>query len=191
MNATLSGLLRSLEAIPDDVQRCVDKALNGFVVASGRITDWDAYCGLLAAFYARLESAVLGINPPRKPNMEFDFSRCVRLMERTMYGESAMQAGFEVARTGTEGGVRQLLGRLAAAYGQTSASDQARALVSLYWEKRTHPQLFSDMDEYIAAYGHMLPSEALEGNAPRIRGKFWEALAAHPVVMRSPLRAVR
>lgn len=191
MNSILTRLLRSLEAIPDDVGRRVDEAFNSFSVPSVRITDWDTYCALLAALYARLESAVLGIDPPRKPNLEFDFSRCVYLMEKTTYGKSAMQSGFEVTRTGVEGGLRRLLQTVAEAYAGSAATEQINALVSLYWERRTHEQLFSDMDEYIAAYKDILPSEVVEGGGFRIKAAFWKVLAIHPFrvrLLQTPLR---
>ena len=58
-----------------------------------------------------------------------------------------------------------------------------------YWENLTVEEKLAAPDEYLHKYGHLLPSETTEGNAPRIKFFFTKMLEEHPKII-SRLRRI-
>jgi hypothetical protein len=98
-------------------------------------------------------------------------------------GSSGDKVAFELARTGNEGGLYHVLRKLASRLAEEYAGNEIRARISDWWHRLSVPQKFAAMDEYLAAFGHFLPSELTEGTAARLRADFPKVLAQHPYLM--------
>jgi hypothetical protein len=178
----LERMLANIVPVPDRIDRYCDEALNSFPPPPAMIDDWDAYRAFLARSYRHLESRVLGIGP-RDSDLELDLARCWALL-RKKFGDSAPQAGFEIVRTGSQGGVFQLLRTVAGLYSQEYAENLISIAVDAYCANRTADGLFADADEYIRNYRQIMPSEIAEGFGTRIRANFRKVLKQHPFVIR-------
>ena len=182
MSAELDRLLRNLERVLDDVEQRADHGFNTFSPPAAVIAEWDAYTSCLADLCCRIETAILNGNS-RPTDMTFDWGQCRRLLTRK-WGINGEKAGFELARTGNEGGLRKVLQTVCSLMIEDHSKNQVAILVHAYWHRHTAPELLADADVYLEEYGHLLPSELTEGSAARIRVEFLRVLKEHPYAMR-------
>ena len=190
MTTRLRHLLAAIEKAPDVTERRADRGLNCFRAPAAVITDWEQYKQLLAQFYCEVESAILNLSRPRQVDREFDLQRCWQLLGRK-YGRNAPQAVFELVRTGNEGGLRKVLRTTAREMAREYSEREIEARVSAYWHGHSPDELLADADDYLAHFGHLLPSELTEGSAARIRANFSEVLAQHPFLLKRLRESVR
>ena len=183
MASRLAVLLRGIEPVPDQVDRCVDQAFNLFPMPPPLITQWDEFVRCMALFYCHVESGILGIRGGRAVNVSMDSNMCFQRL-RKKYGESAPQATFEMARTGNEGGLLRVLKTVAELLSREHSDNRIGLAVSCYWNGRRPQEILEDGTEYIRDYGHLLPSELTEGSAARIYANFDKVLKEHPYLMR-------
>lgn len=179
MSTALQDLLAWIEPIPADVERRVDAALNEFVPPGAAINGRAAFDACLATFFRDLELVLLSARPHRPANVPFDVGRRFRLLERE-YGRGGIAAAFDLARTGSEGGLRRMLTRLGQAVGREHAGNQIETVVSFYWRSRAPQELVADSADYVTLYSQILPSEMTEGGAVRLRVSFFDVLCQHP-----------
>ena len=189
MATPLLDLLARIELIPVDVERRVDAALNEFEPPGVAISDPAAFEACLAALFHHLELAILGARPHRPPNVSFDLGRYVHLLDRE-FGRGRSVAAYDLARTGSGGGLRHILTKLGQAVGREHAENQIRTLVSFYWRSRTPEELASDSADYVAHCEGILPSEMTEGGAARLRASFFDVLCQHPFAVQMVTRAM-
>ncbi|MEI8044595.1 MAG: hypothetical protein WCL11_24505 [Verrucomicrobiota bacterium] len=182
MSTRLERLLQNIVPVPDRIDRYCDEALNNFAPPPPLIEDWSQYCAFLARLHCHLECRALGIGA-RPPDSRFDLSRCWALL-KAKFGDSAPQAAFEIARTGAQGGVRQLLRTVARLYSRRYAENLISIAVEAYCSNRTTDELLADADEYIRNYRQIMPSELTEGSGARIHANLRKALKQHPYVIR-------
>jgi hypothetical protein len=190
MASRLAVLLRGIEPVPDQVDRCVDQAFNTFPMPGPVITQWDDFVRCMAQFYCHVESGILGIKGGRACNLPMDSSMCFQRLKKK-YGGSAPQATFEMARTGNEGGLLRVLKTVAELLAREHSDNRIGLAVSCYWNGRPPQELLDDGAEYIRDYGHLLPSEITEGSAGRIYANFPKVLKEHPYLMRRMRRVGR
>lgn len=190
MASRLEVLLRGIEPVPDQVDRCVDQAFNTFPMPAAAIIRWDEHVACLARFYGHVESGLLGIKGGRPCNVAMDSSRCFMLL-RKKYGESAPQATFEVSRTGNEGGLLGVLRSVAELLGREHSDNRIGIAVSCYWNGRSPQELLEDGAEYVRNYGYLLPGELTEGSAGRIYANFPKVLKEHPYLIQRMRRVGR
>jgi len=183
MSAAFDRFLAAIEALPDEALRVVDQGFNTAPAIPALIEDWEAYRQWLAVFYCHIECALLGIRAGRPPDIDMDVHRCCLRLNRRL-GESALKAGFEIARTGNEGGMQKLLRQIAVGMAQEWVEKQIALSVTMYWAGSSAEELLRDCDSYLGGYGHLLPSELTEGSAARIRVDFRKVLRQHPWMMR-------
>ncbi|MBT5609952.1 MAG: hypothetical protein HOJ57_28695 [Lentisphaerae bacterium] len=181
MSIALTKLLGKMDAIIDGVSSRADHGFNTFPFGASMITDWNTYVAELARFFCHVECAILD-SGGREVNLKFDFWRCCKLLQKD-FGRNSDKAVFELVRTGYEGGMLKVLKSAARRMAEDYADKQILVLVSLYWERRSPNELFSDATEYIKQYGALLPEEFTEGAAARIRTNFFEVLKQHPHLM--------
>ena len=183
MKSELAELLEGIERVPDQADRCVDRAFNSFPMPPAVLSRWDDYVACMGRFYSHMERGILGLSPDANCDLQFQFGLCLRLLKRK-YGESAIQAPFELARTGNEGGLLAVLRTVADLMGRDYADNWIGAGVSLYLSRRSPQDLIDAGKEYVKTYGHLLPSELTEGSAARILANFSKVLREHPYMMR-------
>lgn len=183
MSRELDNLLCRLEEILKDVEGRVDMGVNSFPPPSVIVPDWDEFIHILVDFYCHLECAILGVAEGRQVMFSYDWGRCRQLLVQ-QWGKNGHKAGFEMARTGHDGGMRQVLRTVADLMAQAYAGKQIETLVLGYWQQRSVTQLLSDADSYLHHYGHLLPHELTEGSAARVRTEFLKVLTEHPQTVR-------
>ena len=63
------------------------------------------------------------------------------------------------------------------------AGNEISARVNHFWANLSVDEKLVVMDEYLAKYGHLLPSELTEGGAFRIKANFIKVLEEHPRIL--------
>jgi len=167
----------------DDVSARVDKAVNSFQVKKGVIRDWDTYTTILSDFFRHAENIILNIPGFRSPDPNFDWNRCCKLLSKG-YGPDGDKTAFENVRTGSRGGLYDVLKNIAEEMIYQYAGNETSAKINHLWNKLSMDEQFQMMDEYILKYGHLLPSELTEGSAARIKVNFVKVLEEHPRMVR-------
>ena len=113
-------------------------------------------------------------------------------MLKKEWGMNGDKAGFELARTGHEGGLLKVLRTTARLMRKEEIERQVETLVGLYYQQRSPQERLDDAQEYIERYGHLLPTELTEGSAARLLDSFFrpgKILKEH-VEMRRRLKQV-
>lgn len=179
----LSELLRGIEPVPDQVDRCVNDAFNSFPIRESVLSHWDDYARCVGEFFSHVEGGVLGLPATGGRDVRVSFDRCLVLLRRK-YGDSAIQAPFECARTGNEGGLRGVFQTIAQLMSREHAQSRIGVAVSLYCNRQPPQALIDAGKEYVRTYGHLLPSEITEGSAARVLANLPKVLREHPFMMR-------
>lgn len=168
----------------------VDKAINTFCFEYSRIDNWEDFKNCLTQFFCHVESNVLCVGKEIYSNSEFHWGRCVDLLRR-IYGSSGQKAAFEMARTGTEGGLFSVLRAIALRMAEEYTENEVFARISHYWNQLIPDEQHRAVNEYLDKYGHLLPVEMTEGSAARIRANFAKVLAQHPKTLQQTHRLGR
>ena len=168
----------------DNVAAKVDRAVNSFRGARGKVTDFHEYQELIGRFHAHVEAEVLQMREPMYDGYpEMHWGRASTLLSE-VWGPEGWKTGFEMSRTGVEGGFRQVLSTLAERMALLYARNEIQARVSAFWSEASPDEWLSASEEYVAKFGHLLPSELTEGGAWRIKSDFQDVLNEHPFMLR-------
>jgi len=173
----------------DQVSSRIDEAINSFTIKIGIITDWHIYKAVLTRFFRHTENIILRIKSFHSPDADIEWGRCVRLLLKR-FGPNGEKAAFEMVRTGTQGGLYAVLKSVAKQMVEEYAGNEIRARISHYWHSLSVDEQLAATDEYLAKYGHLLPSELTEGSAARIKANFIKVLEEHPKMIKR-MRNVR
>ena len=181
MSSKLDILLENIDPSRtlDQVSAKLDQAVNSFAMRRATISNWDEYEQYLAEFFRHLESVVLQIGTGMPGDKDYYSARCFHLLNRA-YGDSGYKAAFEMVRTGKEGGLYRILKKIGDLMTEEYAQNEISARVYDYWNSLTLDEMLAAPDEYISKYGHLLPSELIEGSAARIKANFPKVLEEHP-----------
>ena len=174
----------------DDVSARVDEAINSFSVKRAVIEDWDEYVRFFADFCRHVEITVLRLGQGAPDDKMVYFSRCSDLLKKS-FGPNGHKAAFEMVRTGKEGGLYRVLKTVADLMAEGYAEKEIAARIFQYWGRLSTDQKLAASDEYLAKYGHLLPSELTEGSAVRLKANFPKVLEEHPKMTRRMRRIGR
>jgi len=130
-----------------------------------------------------MENEIFHIYPPRKPDCDFDWHRC-NLMLKKKYGPNSEDIAFDMARTGIRGGIYAVLKVVASEMADEFASNYIGSVVSDFWNSLSAEEKVAASEEYIAKYGHLIPSEMREEGAVHVRAFFWKVLEEHPKIVK-------
>ena len=167
-----------------------DEAINSFPLETGQITDWQQFQGCLADFLCHIEINVLRLSATPSECQDYYWAHGIQLL-RDAYGVNGEKAAFEMARTGKEGGLYAVLRGLALRMAEWYIQNEISVRIGQYWEELTTDEMISAPTEYLAKYGHLLPSELTEGSAVRIRANFPKVLEKHPYLLQQIRRTGR
>ena len=178
MSSQLDRLLESLDPSRnlDQVSARVDRAVNSFQLESGVIDRWSDYQELMTEFYCHVENIILRIE---RPSSEFDWSRCVDLLQQA-YGQNGYKTAFDMVRTGLDGGLYAVLKEVASRMIKNYAGNEISARINHFWNDLSVQEQLATMDEYLEKYGHLLPSVMTEGSAVRIKVNFHQGAGGAP-----------
>lgn len=157
--------------------RRANEAINTFR-APAKIEKWNEFKAAVMRYSNHVESCILNLREPIDETSEFYWPRCVRVL-LDIYGINGEKASFEMARTGNEGGLYAVLKAVAMNLAEKYAQNEISARISAYWQNLSVDEQLQASSEYIARYGHLLPSELTEGSAARIRANFPKVLKKH------------
>ena len=190
MSTRLDRALQGLHPsrIIDPTQQSVDEALNSFRAPVAPIQDRHEFKRILASLFAHIDSHILGLRPPRKPNFKMDYSRACQLLAKK-YGDNAWYVAFEKSRHGHDGGLFGVTRDLAAVMAEDNIQNMINISVNMFWQECTPDQRLQVPREYLQKWGRFLPSDVTEGSAGRLMAFFPEYMKQHPFLMKG-LRGV-
>ena len=167
-----------------------NEAINTFHIESAQIDNWDEYRNCIVELLRHLEARILLLREPVKSSFEFYWSRGAYVLSE-VYGSSGVKAAFEMARTGNNGGLYDVIKKVAMHVAEDYAKNNISVRVYDYWNRLSVDEKIEASSEYIAKYGHLLPSELTEGSAARIHADFVKVLKEHPRILQRIRRTGR
>ena len=192
MTTDLDRLLSQLdpERTIEPAFRRADEAVNSFSVGRAQITEWDGFRDCMARFVVHVESYVLRLRRPVRSAFDFEWGRAVAVLTK-IYGRNGQKAAFEMARTGNEDGLYGVLKAVAMRLAEDLSKNEIVSLVHTFWQDHTPGEVLTASQEYLAKYGHLLPSELTEASAARLRANFLKVLENHPELVQRLRRVGR
>jgi len=166
----------------DRMSFLADKGVNTFRTRRGRVHDREEFKRLLISFFCHIENVVLEIRPKRLPHSDIDWGRCYNMLTKE-YGPNGDITAYEIAKSGVEGGLYSVLKAIGRHMANEYASNYIGSHVSRFWNSLTVEEKLAVPKEYLDKYGHLIPSELMEGGAVRIRAIFWRVLEEHPKIV--------
>ena len=165
----------------DAVYARVDRAFNSFTMPQSPITRRSEFESVLADFCCHIEKTVLKPNPGFPADREFYWIRASNLLNKA-YAPNGYQTAYTIVRTGKEGGLYQVLKKIADLMAEKYSENQINYEIYTYWETLTVDEKLAASDEYMHKYGHLLPKEMTERKAPRVKSFFTKILQEHPKI---------
>ena len=192
MKSKLDRLLDSLDpsVTSDETGNRINHALNTFPLEKGRITDWDEFKDWIARFICHAENTLFKVKSRREAHPDYDWNHAYRLLQE-VYGRNGEKKAFEMARKGVEGGVYAVLKALAKQLVNEYSQNEIAAKTHTFWNQLTVQERLTAGEEFLAKYGHLLPSEMTEGSGARIRANLPQALIKFPELLQKLRRSVR
>jgi len=192
MATDLERLLQQLD--PDRTieatYRRADEAINSFPLRQARITQWNEFRGCLVEFIGHVESSILRMERPVRGMFDFRWDRATGILIK-IYGRNGEKAAFELARTGNEGGLYGVLKAVAMRVADDMSQTEIAARVGAFWDTHSPQEVLQASREYLAKYGHLLPSELTESSAARVQANFLKVLENHPKLVQQLRRVGR
>jgi hypothetical protein len=142
-----------------------------FPPTTAKVEHWHAFMDLMICVLAHVERHLYGLKEAVAMSPDLAWGRCVALLTE-VYGKGGAKVAFELARTGQETGVQELLRKCAYHIADQVANNHIRLSVGAFWSGLTLQGKCDAIDEFLSKHAHLLPSELTEGGAWRIRADF-------------------
>ena len=123
------------------------------------MTDWEEFQQCVIRFGKHVDAHVLHLRAIPDMPPDFAWGHYCKVLQKA-YGPSGYLTAFELARTGVEGGLNAVLRKFAEIQAREYAENGIRGRIAHYWEGLSTDEKLGAMDEYLAEYGHLLPSGA-------------------------------
>ena len=157
-----------------------NQAINSFPIGSAQIINLDYFKDCMGDFVRYVDSLVLRLRKPVDISPDEYWSQRAEALLRGVYGPSGVKTGFEMARTGSGGGLYKVLRAIATHAAEDYAKREIQARVNAYLDSLSVIEQLEACSEYLAKYGPLLPQEMTEKSAGRIRADFGKVLERHP-----------
>ena len=167
-----------------------DKAINTFNLRTAKIDKWDQFSECVSGFSKHLDFHILNLQEKPDISASYYWPKGAHTLIK-IYGINGEKVAFEMARTGNEGGLYKVLKAMAMRVAEDYAQNEIFAQISAYWRSLSVDEKFDASTEYIAKFGHLLPSELTEGSSARIRANFTNFLEKHPYLIQQIRRVGR
>lgn len=168
----------------DETSARADHALNTFPVSHAMTEDFVRFQGLLTRFCLHVQKTILRLRSSYEGDPDHDWWLCCQMLAREYGRSNAWKAAFECVRTNNEGGIVRVFRCVAQGLAEEYSTREISARARHYLNQLSHRDKMAAAREYVAKYGHLLPSELTEGSAARIVDNFAEVLALHPRLLR-------
>jgi hypothetical protein len=191
MSTRLEELMESIDpsGTIDRVSAAVDEAFNSFSY-NNPIGSFDDYEEYMARFVEHIESVVLNFGSNVPDNKDFWWARYSNLVEKE-HGPDAWKWNYEKILTGKDGGTYKLLKDVAAMILEDRSGREISARVGNFWESLADDEKLETVDEFLAGFGHLLPSEYTGGGGAYLKMNFPRILEKYPQLLIEIRRAVR
>lgn len=191
VESKLNQLLKSIDPVitMEKVEARASEAINSFKKEAGTIKHWEDFKTLLTIFFVHLDNTLLRLRQYRPPHPDIDWGRCCKMLIK-QFGPHGEKAAFEMARTGTEGGLYAVLKAIADQLSDEYGKAEIKAKVCTFWNSLSTDEKLATADQYLKTYGYLLPSEMTERGAGRIKANFLTVLENHPQLV-SKLKTIR
>ena len=185
MSSNLDVLLEQIapSQIIDPVESRVNDSLNSFYADKAVIKDFYEFKALAIQFACHIENNVLQISMSHLAHGDMYWLHCTQIFD-IEFGHGSEKTAFEISRTGNEGGFYKILKILAKGLAERYITQWIECRVHTYWNGLSVDEQLNAPLEYIEKYGHLLPSEMIEGSAGRIRADFTKVLIEHPFMIK-------
>jgi len=167
-----------------------DNAINTFSFKVVKIDKWDRFTECMGEFFRHLQFYILRLRKPLDIPVSEYWPKCAHVLIR-VYGINGEKVAFEMARTGNEGGLYAVLKATAMRMAEDYAQNWISTQVNTYWNGLSVDEKLDAPVEYIAKFGHLLPSELTEKSAARIRANLPKFLEKHPYLIKQTNRVGR
>ena len=184
MHSGLNKLLKDIDpkVTIDDVERKVNKAVQAFKGKS--FSNYDDFTKLIGEFYQHVYNQIYCFDNSYKLPPGHDIGYANEILSFSYGHNNPLHTAYEIARTGVEGGLRQILSDLANQIAQKESTNWIRIRVLKFWNELSPNEWDDVADSYIDKFGHLFPSDVLEGEALRIRQHLPDILMMHPDLVR-------
>jgi len=191
MATRLEELIESIDPSRtiDRVSAAVDDAFNSFRY-DNPIKSFDDYQNYMATFVFHVEAGVLRFGSNVPYNKDFWLARYSNLVTKG-HGHDAWKMNYEKILTGKNGGLYQLLKDVAAMILEDRSGREISARVLRFWNSLTDDEKLKTVDEFLAKFGHMLPSEYTGGGGVYLKINFPRVLEKYPQLVMEIRRAMR
>lgn len=164
-------------------ERLADRALNTFCYPGVRVRDWSAFRDCVARFFRHADNVLLRLPRPLEVCPDMDFHRACLLLKKE-FGKEGIKTSAQIAIHGVEGGLYRVLKAIALRLAAEYSANEIGARAMTHWNSLTAQEKLDLTGEYLAKYGHLLPADVTEGNAPYLRAFFPKFLSKHPELLR-------
>lgn len=155
------------------------EAINTFQWDKAKVDSRCEFKHCMGSFLKHFNCIILKIPKSVDISIVDSWRFCIHPLMR-IYGDNGDIVACQLALTGNEGGLYGVLKAFAMYKAEEYSNNEIFAKVLGYYESLSPEEVLKASEEYMAKYGHLLPSEMTENGAPRIRGYFWKVLKMHP-----------
>ena len=191
MDARLDRLLQDID--PErtilEMERLADQALNTFDYPGACVHNWEEFKECTTRFFRHADAKLLNLEGRMPSNPAIEWGRTCRLLMKEFGSTDGDKTAALVSMHGIEGGLLRVLKAIAYGLAAEYAENAVRARISAYWNRLSNEEKWAATDEYLAKFGHLLPTDVTEGGAARLRAFFPQFLAKHPFLTKR-LRSV-
>jgi hypothetical protein len=191
MSTRLEELMESIDPSRtiDRVSAAVDDAFNSFRY-NNPIRSFDDYEEYMSKFVEHIESVVLNFGSDVPYNKDFWLARYEDLVKKG-HGPDAWKWNYEKILTGKDGGTYKLLKDVAAMILDDRSGKEISGRVWRFWESLSDDEQMETVDEFLAEFGNLLPSEYTGGGSAYLKMNFPRVLEKYPQLVIEIRRAMR
>ena len=183
MDTEFSRFLDKIQAnqYNDELHYRANQALNNFPCPSV-VTNREQFEDCITRLADQVYGYILN-GPPGMP-LQPELGRQMAYEAlKDLYGPHGMRKAMIMAHTALEGGMTRVLTDIAKQIVRDRAKKSITAAVNLFLGSLSPTQTEQVAQEYLARFGHLLPSELTEKNGVMLGIKIKEVLIEHPALM--------
>ena len=185
METKLDKLLKAIdpEMTIETCFRRADNAVNTFAFRCAQIDKWDKFTECMGELLRHLYYHILRMKKPHDAPVSEFWPKCAHILI-ILYGINGERTAFDITRTGNEGGLYSVVKNVTMWVAEDFSKNEVSAKISAYWRNLSIDEQIDASTEYIAKFGHLLPSELTEESALRIRMNLPKFLNKHPYLIK-------
>lgn len=162
----------------------MNDALNSLDIDRAVTPSLEEFKDTVYLFYSSLISKPNGNSPANLNNLGYHEKGGALMLLDEIYGENGSAIAFNMAKKGIDGGLYQVLRSVGSHYAQKTVKNRIWGAVVGFLGGFEYEELKTLSEEYIAKYGHILPSEMKEKGGYWLIKNFEYVLCQHPHIIK-------